>query len=140
MRGCGCSLPAVRRLNLNIRCMSNNASLFSKSYSDIKRFSSMSFEKNTLLLSFTAIPVGNTSPHASLENERLSSANIGYRSISPVAVRGKRPAKRTKRLWASASARALVYSSNNSGSVTGKLAIAFFLCAAVPALTMSERP
>ena len=59
----------------------------------------MSFEKKYLLLSFTAIPVGITSPHASFVKERHSSANNDESSSFPTAVSGKRPEFLTKLLW-----------------------------------------
>ena len=110
--------------NLYSGWISNNFSLFSKSNNVVKRFSLINFAKKALLLSFTAIPVGNTSPQASFEKERHNSANIGYRSMSPVAVKSNLPAKRTKRLRASASARALAYSLYNVGSEVCKASIA----------------
>ena len=57
----------------------------------MSRFSSVKVEKNALDESFTAIPVGTTSPQASFEQFKQCSAKSGYRSIFPVAVRGKRP-------------------------------------------------
>ena len=100
----------------------------------------MSFEKKSLLESLTAMPVGRTSPHASRVLLRHISAKSGYRSISPEEVKGKRPPKRTKRLMASASFCASIYSANSFGSVLGNSAMARLRCAAVPAFTMSDLP
>ena len=59
--------------------------------------------------------------------------------MSPVAVKSNLPAKRAKRLRASASARALAYFLYNVGSEVCKASIASLRWLAVPAFTMSAR-
>ena len=101
-------------------------------------FSSMSFEKKYLLLSFTAIPVGMTSPHASFVKERHSSANNDESSSFPTAVSGKRPEFFTKLFWLVKALHAVVNSSYNLGADVWSLAIFSLRSAWFAALTISS--